>query len=136
WFIGFTCAFILIFVMLVLGMTVTCAMNTAWQHLKGDILICGLSYGVMLASIIIDIICDLLLVGFPLYRLWCIKLQPAQCCLVLLVFSMSCLTLMAVVVLAIVSYGNFFKGPGALLAWIMMVKIEVSNAVYLIQFVI
>ncbi|TFK35204.1 hypothetical protein BDQ12DRAFT_568986, partial [Crucibulum laeve] len=129
WVIGFTCAFILNFVALVLGMTVTCAVNTAWQHVKSDILVCGPSYGVTLASVIIDIICDLLLVAFPLYRLWCIKLQPAQRRLVLLVFSTSFLTLIAVVALAIVSYGKVFKGPGALLVWVMTVKIEEAISV-------
>ncbi|TFK35215.1 hypothetical protein BDQ12DRAFT_737664 [Crucibulum laeve] len=129
WVIGFTCAFILIFVALVLGMTITCATNTAWQHVKGDIFICGPSYGVTLISVIIDIMCDLLLVGFPLYRLWYIKLQLAQHRLVLLVFSTSLLNLIAVMALAVVSYGKVFKGPGALLVWVMTVIIEEAVSV-------
>ncbi|TFK31968.1 hypothetical protein BDQ12DRAFT_716689 [Crucibulum laeve] len=108
WVIGFTCAFILICVALVLGMTITCATNTAWQHPKVDIFICGPSYGV---------------------TLWYIKLQPAQHRLVLLVFSTSVLNLIAVVALAIVSYGRVFKGPGALLVWVMTVKIEEAISV-------
>ncbi|TFK35198.1 hypothetical protein BDQ12DRAFT_321847 [Crucibulum laeve] len=52
WVIGFICAFILIFVMHLVGIPVTCAMNTAWQYVKGDILICGPSYGVTIASLI------------------------------------------------------------------------------------
>ncbi|TFK35224.1 hypothetical protein BDQ12DRAFT_726168 [Crucibulum laeve] len=124
WVIGLTCAFILNFIAIVLGMTVTCAMSTAWQYAKGNILICGPSYGVNLASVITDIVGDLLLVGFPMYRLRCLKLQSAQRRLVLLVFSTSVLTLVAVVAVAIVSYGSVFKGPGALLVWVMTLNIE------------
>ncbi|TFK31963.1 hypothetical protein BDQ12DRAFT_671459 [Crucibulum laeve] len=76
-----------------------------------------------------DVIGNLLLVGFPLYRLWYIKIQPAQHHLVLLVFSMSVLTLVAVMTVAIASYGKFFKGPGALLVWPMTTNIKESISV-------
>ncbi|TFK35236.1 hypothetical protein BDQ12DRAFT_668731 [Crucibulum laeve] len=111
WVICLICAFILNCLTIILGMTVTCAVNTNWQHMKADI------------------IGDLLLVGFPLYRLWYIKLQPAQHRLVLLVFSTSVLTLVAVVAVATVSYGRFFKGPGALLVWLMMLNVEEAVSV-------
>ncbi|TFK32519.1 hypothetical protein BDQ12DRAFT_773016 [Crucibulum laeve] len=89
WVIGLTCAFILNFIALVLGMTVT---------------------------------------------LWYIKLQPAQRRLVLLVFSTSVLTLVAVGAAAIVSYGKVVKGSGAKLVWLMTLNIEVSNANILFDF--
>ncbi|TFK35205.1 hypothetical protein BDQ12DRAFT_668704 [Crucibulum laeve] len=61
--------------------------------------------------------------------LWYIKLQPAQRRLVLLVFSTSVLTLAAAVAVAIASYGKIFKGPGALLVWLMTTNIEESISV-------
>ncbi|TFK35217.1 hypothetical protein BDQ12DRAFT_612018, partial [Crucibulum laeve] len=133
WAIGLTCYFILNFIVIVLGVTVTCAMNTAWQHAKGNIFICRPLYRVNLATMITDIIGDVLLVGFPIYRLWCIKLQPAQRRLVFLVFSTSVLTLVAVGVVAIVSNGRVVKGPRALLVLLTTMNIEVNNAAYFIR---
>ncbi|TFK32506.1 hypothetical protein BDQ12DRAFT_500209 [Crucibulum laeve] len=130
WVVGITCAFILNCLALVLATVVICTLSTAWQSMRGDILICGPSYGVTLASIISDIIGDLSLVGFPLYRLWFIKLPPAQRRLVLLVFSTSLLTLAGAVGVAIAAYGKFFRGPGGLLVWLMTVKIEEAFSVF------
>ncbi|TFK32134.1 hypothetical protein BDQ12DRAFT_617623 [Crucibulum laeve] len=132
WIIGFTCGFILNWIALVLGMGITCAVNTAWQHVKADILICRPSYGVVLGSLSTNLIGDILLAGFSLYRLWYIKLRPAQRRLVLLVFSTSVLTLIASVGVGIISYGRVAEGPGALLVWVMAINIEVSNTICVI----
>ncbi|TFK31965.1 hypothetical protein BDQ12DRAFT_671460 [Crucibulum laeve] len=110
WAIGLTCYFILNFIAIVFGVTGICAMHTAWQHAKADI------------------IGDVLLVGFPMYRLWCSKLQPAQRRLVFLVFSTSVLTLVAVGVVAIVSNGRVVKGPRALLVLLTTMNIEVITS--------
>ncbi|TFK32516.1 hypothetical protein BDQ12DRAFT_692410 [Crucibulum laeve] len=64
-----------------------------------------------------------------MYRLWCIKLQPAQHRLVILVFSTSVLTLAAVGAVAVVSYGGVVKGPRVLLVWLMTTNIEEAISV-------
>ncbi|TFK32512.1 hypothetical protein BDQ12DRAFT_692395, partial [Crucibulum laeve] len=64
-----------------------------------------------------------------MYRLWCIKLQPVQRRLVILVFSTSVLTLVAVGAVAIVSYGRVVKGPRVLLVWLMTTNIEEAISV-------
>ncbi|TFK35223.1 hypothetical protein BDQ12DRAFT_655729 [Crucibulum laeve] len=128
WVIGFTCAFIISWIVFVLAMTVTCAVNTAWQDLTADILICGPSSKITLATVPANVIGDMILVVFPLYRLWSIKLQPAQRHLVLFVFSTSIFTLLGSVTVAIAAYDKFFNGPGALFVWLMITNIEVSIA--------
>ncbi|TFK32127.1 hypothetical protein BDQ12DRAFT_716594 [Crucibulum laeve] len=129
WVIGFTCAFVLNWIVIVLGMTLNCVVNEPWKYLKGNILTCGPARVMTLLSVTTDIIGDMLLVGFPLYRLWSITLRPAQRRLVLLVFSTSVLTLVAATAVAIVSYGSLLKGPGVKLVWLMTVNIEQSISV-------
>ncbi|TFK34325.1 hypothetical protein BDQ12DRAFT_636561, partial [Crucibulum laeve] len=115
WVIGCTCAFIVTWVAILLIVSVSCAVNTDWQHLKADMLVCGLTHKVTLVSVPTNFIGDVMLIAFPLYRLWYIKLRPAQRRLVLLVFSTSILTLVGEVVVAIVAFGRFLHGPEALL---------------------
>ncbi|TFK32523.1 hypothetical protein BDQ12DRAFT_500578 [Crucibulum laeve] len=64
-----------------------------------------------------------------MYRLWYIKLRPAQRRLVFLVFSTSLLTLVAVGAVAVVSYGKVVKGPEASLVWLMTMNIEEAISV-------
>ncbi|TFK30975.1 hypothetical protein BDQ12DRAFT_730100 [Crucibulum laeve] len=67
---------------------------------------------------------DMILVGFPLYRLWYIKLRPAQRRLVLFVFSTSVLSLFGELTVTTIAYGKLFNGPGAMLVWGMTSSIK------------
>ncbi|TFK34321.1 hypothetical protein BDQ12DRAFT_715379 [Crucibulum laeve] len=130
WVIGFTCAFIMAWIALLLAMMVTCAVRTDWQHVRADIVLCGPSYGITNATLPTNLTSDMILFGFPLYRLWYIKLRPAQRRLVLFVFSTSILSLAGEVAVAIVTYGKLFNGPGALLVWSMTSNIYQAIMVF------
>ncbi|TFK34322.1 hypothetical protein BDQ12DRAFT_372532, partial [Crucibulum laeve] len=117
WVIGFACAFIVAWIAILLAMLVPCAVNTDWQHVRVDIILCAASYRVTDVTVPTNLTSDMILVGFPLYRLWYIKLRPAQRRLVLFVFSTSVLSLFGELTVTIIAYGKLFSGPGAMLVW-------------------
>ena len=68
---------------------------------------------------------DIFLVAIPLYQLWNITLPQEERLRVRLVFSTSLLTLLSAIGLCLFSYGGIAKGPGRLVAWLMVCHIEV-----------
>ncbi|TFK34320.1 hypothetical protein BDQ12DRAFT_763571 [Crucibulum laeve] len=122
WVIGFTCAFMVAWIALLLIMMVKCTVNTDWQRIRADIILC------------VNLTSDLILFGFPFYRLWYIKLRPAQRRLVLLVFSTSVLSLTGEVAFSIITYGKFLNGPGAMLVWPMTSNIYQAITVFACNF--
>ncbi|KAF9002138.1 hypothetical protein BDQ17DRAFT_1426098 [Cyathus striatus] len=122
-------AFILNWMGLLIAFTTICTLRTSWQLANTDVLICTPAFVGSTANISTEITGDVLLTALPLYRLWNLRLPLAQRRLVRLVFSTSLLPLAVSGVLLIFTYGNFMKGPGSSLVWIIMLQVEVAMSV-------
>ncbi|KIJ93622.1 hypothetical protein K443DRAFT_111770 [Laccaria amethystina LaAM-08-1] len=110
-----------------------CATNTSWHDTPTELLDCRDNYPIGIALATTDVFFNILLITFPIYRLWHIKLPQDQRRMVLAVFSASLITLLSAIVFTTISYSTLFNSSdGGAIVNRMMGSIEVCSHFHLV----